>query len=133
VGAQAGVLAAATLGLDVDLPLPALAGVVGAVALSNLALSKLARSQPRRVHPLLLPGTLLADVAALTVLLALTGGPANPFTVLYVVHVALAAVVLGPAWTWGTAAAAVACFGVLFLLDPPDTALVHDPPTGCRA
>jgi hypothetical protein len=32
VGAQAGVLAAATLGLDVDLPLPALAGVVGAVA-----------------------------------------------------------------------------------------------------
>jgi two-component system sensor histidine kinase RegB len=55
VGAQAGVLAAATLGLDVDLPLPALAGVVGTVALSNVALSRL-----QRVHPLLLPGTLLA-------------------------------------------------------------------------
>lgn len=122
MGAQIGVLAAATLGLGVDLPIPALAGVVGAIALSNLALARL-----RRVHPLLLPATLFADLAALTVLLALTGGPTNPFTVLYVVHVALAAVVLGPAWTWGTAAAAVACFGVLFLVDPPDTELVHDP------
>jgi len=122
VGAQATVLVVAALGLDLDLPAPWLAGVVSAVALSNVALGRL-----QRAPALLLPLTLLADLLALTVLLALTGGPTNPFTVLYVVHVALAAVVLGPAWTWGTAGAAVACFGVLFLLDPPDTALVHDP------
>lgn len=122
VVAQAGVLSAAVLGLGIDLPVPALAAVVGALGLSNLALSRL-RGPPR----LLVPATLLADLVALTVLLALTGGPTNPFTVLYIVHVALAAVVLSPAWTWGMAAAAVACFGVLFLLDPPDTELVHDP------
>jgi two-component system sensor histidine kinase RegB len=44
------------------------------------------------------------------------GGPSNPFTVLYLVHIALAAVVLRPSYTWSLAALSSACFGALFAL-----------------
>lgn len=40
--------------------------------------------------------TLLLDVVLLTLLLALSGGAHNPFTILYLVHVALTAMMLGP-------------------------------------
>ncbi len=39
----------------------------------------------------------------LTALLRLTGGPSNPFSVLYLVYIDLAAVTLGAAWTWSLA------------------------------
>ena len=44
------------------------------------------------------------DVALLTELLYLTGGPANPFGFLYLVQIALAAVLLRAAWTWSLVA-----------------------------
>jgi two-component system sensor histidine kinase RegB len=49
------------------------------------------------------------------VLLDLSGGPFNPFSALYLVHIALAAVVLRAGWTWALAGLAIACFGVLFV------------------
>ena len=60
-------------------------------------------------------GILLAlDVALLTGLLFFTGGSFNPFSFLYLVHLALAAVVLRPRWTWALAALALACSAALF-------------------
>lgn len=59
------------------------------------------------------------DTLALTVLLALSGGPINPFTVLYVVHVALAAVLLPIGWTWGVVALCAIGYGTLFPLHAP--------------
>jgi two-component system sensor histidine kinase RegB len=55
------------------------------------------------------------DVVLLTVLLDLSGGPFNPFSALYLVHIALAAVVLRAGWTWALAGLAIACFGALFV------------------
>jgi two-component system sensor histidine kinase RegB len=56
------------------------------------------------------------DTLALTALLALSGGPFNPFSFLYLVQIALAAVLLREVWTWTLAALALACSAVLFVV-----------------
>ena len=62
-------------------------------------------------------GIVLAfDIVLFTVLLHLTGGPWNPFTIVYLVYITLGAVVLGPRWTWSLAALAVLGYATLFLL-----------------
>jgi two-component system sensor histidine kinase RegB len=61
-------------------------------------------------------GMLVLDTLVLTLLLALSGGPMNPFTVLYLVHITLAAVVLGAYWTSFIAVSSVAGFGLLFVV-----------------
>jgi len=60
---------------------------------------------------------LLADSAALSVLLGLTGGATNPFTTLYFVPITLATQV-SPRWTWAVAGTSLAGFGLLYLLGP---------------
>ncbi|MEO0814532.1 MAG: ATP-binding protein, partial [Myxococcota bacterium] len=63
--------------------------------------------------------TVILDIALLTVLLALTGGPANPFSVLYVVYIALSATLLRPIWMWASATIAIIGFATLFLWHLP--------------
>ena len=55
------------------------------------------------------------DVLLLTGLLYFTGGPFNPFSFLYLVHIALAAVVLRPRATWALAGLSLLCSGILFV------------------
>mgnify|MGYP000733005038 CR=1 FL=1 len=40
------------------------------------------------------------DVILLTALLYFSGGPTNPFSIIYVVYIAMSAVMLTPKWTW---------------------------------
>ena len=54
----------------------------------------------RTVRATTVAAIMALDTLLLTVLLALSGGPSNPFSVLYLVDVALGAVVLSPALTW---------------------------------
>lgn len=61
------------------------------------------------------------DIIALAVLIGLSGGASNPFTVLFVVPITLATQV-GPRWTWGAAIASVVAFGVLLELVPSEMA-----------
>ena len=56
---------------------------------------------------------LLLDVYLLTILLYLTGGPENPFATLYLIHVAMAVIVLRAGWTWLVVATVAACYGIL--------------------
>jgi two-component system sensor histidine kinase RegB len=116
-GAIAG-QAATILGVErvmgIALPLLPLFAIVGVELLSNAALARWARARmavPERVLVLVLTG----DILLLTALLHLTGGPFNPFNFLYLVHIALAAVVLRSRWTWTLAGLSFACFGALFL------------------
>jgi two-component system sensor histidine kinase RegB len=53
------------------------------------------------------------DVVLLTGLLELTGGPFNPFTVVYGVQVAVAALTLGHGWGWLVGGFAAVCYAVL--------------------
>ncbi len=91
------------------------AALLGVNALTNVALHAWVRRTGMVVPAWLLSAVLVADVVTLTGLLFLTGGPMNPFTALYVVHVALAAVVCRRATAWLVALVAIAGYGLLFV------------------
>jgi two-component system sensor histidine kinase RegB len=57
---------------------------------------------------------LVFDALCLTALLALTGGPANPLSLLYLVYITLSAVILSKEWTWSLGGLSVLCYGFLF-------------------
>jgi two-component system sensor histidine kinase RegB len=99
--------------LGLRLPLALVFPVIALTAISNWVLHWVPAVRWERPGPV--TGLLVFDVGLLTALLHVTGGPHNPFTFFYLVHVALAAVVL-PAK--GSAAVAVACvagYGFLFV------------------
>lgn len=109
----------ATILLDIDLPIGALAGVMAVTFLTNVALRMWQARTQGTPQPRLLPAILTLDTLLLTAMLALSGGPRNPFTSLYVVHVALAAVALSPAWTWWTVGLSGLCYGFLYQVHVP--------------
>jgi two-component system, sensor histidine kinase RegB len=95
-----------------DLPLDHLTWLIAAAGVAN-AVVAIWLSRRAAVPVVAAAGALAIDVALLTGLLELTGGPFNPFTVVYAVQVALAAVTLGAAWAWPLGAFATTCYGVL--------------------
>ena len=95
----------------VELPIPWLALPVAVAAAGNPLLERFTGALSDR-HAL---GILLTlDTLCLTALLALTGGPANPFTLLYLVQITLSAVILSKQWTWAIGGLSVAGFAFLF-------------------
>ncbi|PTL83488.1 ATP-binding protein [Vitiosangium sp. GDMCC 1.1324] len=101
-------------GLGMPQRLGPLFATIAVAAVSNGAVGLWARRE-RPIREGLLWSVMALDVVLLTVLLELSGGPLNPFSAMYVVHIALAAVVLRAGWTWALAGLAVACFGALFV------------------
>jgi two-component system sensor histidine kinase RegB len=98
--------------LGLRLPLLALSGVIAVTFLTNLGLWLwLGTDEPAR--PRLLGAILTLDTLLLTALLALSGGPQNPFALLYVIHVALASVALSAGWAWWIVAVTAACYALL--------------------
>jgi len=112
---QALLVLAMAAGLHVALPLPALVGLLALEAASNVALRAWL---PRRVHltARTLAGVMLWDCLVLTLLLYLMGGSFNPFTTLYLVNIALAAVLLPARLAWGVLAFTLLAFASLFVL-----------------
>ena len=93
------------------LPLRWMALPLALTAASNMLVHQYPRTFSAR--PAL--GVLLAfDTICLTALLALSGGPANPFSVLYLVEITLSAVVLSRAWTWMLGGLSILGFASLF-------------------
>lgn len=113
-GALAIVLISA-FGLRLDLPLPGLLGILFFGGITNASLAASAVRQPW-TSPHVVGGLLVLDVGLLTGLLHLTGGAYNPFTLLYLNFVVVAAVTLQRRWMWTIAALSVVCFGLLFWL-----------------
>jgi two-component system, sensor histidine kinase RegB len=120
---QLGATGLAVLLLRLRLPVVPIAMVVLVTAISNVLLMYL----PALAKPpsWLVQAVLLFDIFLLTVLLYLTGGPDNPFASLYLIHVAMAVIVLPAVWTWIVVAAVAACYGVLLVHHRP---LQPDPP-----
>jgi two-component system, sensor histidine kinase RegB len=97
---------------------------------SNLELGRM-RNLSGRFPQETLGVAFVLDTLALTVILGLTGGPANPFSLLYLVQITLSVVVLHKIWTWALGSLAAICFGLLFFLHPPLAALQnHHPDQG---
>lgn len=99
-------------------PRAALAFVAAGLA-SNLALLLLPATSHARNSRHLIGGMLILDIVLLTGLLAVTGGPANPFTVVYLVYVTLASVTLGTAWSWTIVLSAIGGYATLFFWQLP--------------
>lgn len=97
-----------------DLPLPWLSLLVAVTALSNLWLAARGSALEGWRTGLVL----VVDVLLFAALLALSGGPTNPFSVFFLVYVALAALLLRGRWAWLLLALTVVAFGSLFVLDP---------------
>lgn len=127
IAGQLATIAGVAIVLDLEMPLIALGLIIAAEACSNAIARtwfRRAQSVPERV----LFGVLTIDVLALTGLLYFTGGPHNPFNFLYLVYIALAAVVLSPASTWALAGLSAAAFGGLFFSSVPLGGLSGDDP-----
>ena len=87
-------------------PLVAATALVGAERASRRAGAEATRRAMTVAH-------LLLQVALLTGLLELSGGPSNAFTVIYAVQIALAAVTLGAGWAAIVGGWAALCYGLL--------------------
>jgi len=112
LGESAAIVGVQAAGL-LALPLVPLGALVGLATVVNLALRAWIRTD-RAVSDRFLAGVMLFDTAVLTGLLHLSGGHFNPFSTLYIVNVALAAVLLPPRWSWTQAGFSVLAFGALF-------------------
>ena len=103
--------------LGMQLPLRPLLIIVALEAATNVIASALGRRRAARQS--WMAGVMACDVVMCTGLLFFTGGPANPFSFLYLVQIALAATTLTGAWTWALTALALGCSAVLFLWHRP--------------
>jgi len=121
VAGYAGLIAAGGA-LGAPLPHAALGSIVGLAAASNLALP---RWHSRFRWESLLLGVLVLDTLLLTSLLALSGGPHNPFTALFVVQVALAAVAGSARGTAAVAVLSATAYASLFMWHVPQPLWAH--------
>ena len=105
-------IAAAQAFTRLGLPIGTLALVLAGEGLLNLGLWAVSR----RAHATdaVIAAVMLADALVLTMVLDLTGGAANPFSTLYLVNVALAAVLLPPRWSWLILGVSLGGFAGLF-------------------
>jgi two-component system sensor histidine kinase RegB len=108
------------------LPIVELLAVCGALAAGNVGVQLWL---DRGGHPTDRTAALnlLADIAALTALLALTGGRENPFAVLYLVHITIGAVILPARWSAALAVASIVAYSALQILPFHELMLAGDP------
>ena len=111
--------------LEGQLPITALLGVIAVGLVSNLGVELYffgdrRQARPvRDVHEWQIAVLMMIDVAILTGLLYLTGGPHNPFGLLYVVQIALATVLLHARWPWILTGLSFIGFGILLVAHRP--------------
>lgn len=114
---------AATAFWGVRLPTSAIVTLLAAMAVTNTALGyELRTPTPRRS---VMGGALLLDAGLLTVVLYLVGGPLNPFSIVYLVGITMAAVTLGHRWAVSLATFSVVAYGAVFSYNRPFQ--FHDP------
>jgi two-component system sensor histidine kinase RegB len=110
---QAVVIVAADAVTGIVLPSTTLVGFLVVEVVGNVALGAWAARV--RVTDAAITAVMVLDIVVLTVLLDLTGGASNPFSTLYLVNIALAAVLLPSRWSWSLMAASLLAFGSLFV------------------
>lgn len=107
-----------TAGLHVQLPLLPVTAILLAELIANLAAWHRGRTQTK-----LYEGELAAwvgfDLIAFTSMLYFTGGPSNPFSFFYIVHVAVAALTLHARFAWSLVLLSTMTFASLFAWHVP--------------
>lgn len=121
---QALTIGTSVLGLGLKLPMLPLGTLVFLTFASNVALFVWMRKAVEVSTRTM--GTILAsDTLVLSALLYFSGGPSNPFSVLYLVHVTLAALVLGMRWAGAIVAVSAASYAGLFFWHVPIVGMEH--------
>lgn len=121
---QALAVAVTQVWLGIDLPVVPLACVIGFSAIVNL-LTFIRLKQGGRIGEAEFFAQLLLDMAALALLLYWTGGAANPFTSLFLLQVAIAAVTLRRLYAWLAACAGIGCYTLLMFFNVPVSYFSH--------
>lgn len=111
-------------GLQLDFPLYWALAPLLIVLASNVFLARL-RKLPAGFTRGTLGTVFCLDTICLTAVLGVTGGPVNPFSLLYLVQITLSALVLPKIWTWVLGILSTAGFGLLFLFHLPLAAFEH--------
>jgi two-component system sensor histidine kinase RegB len=126
VAGQAVTVLAGQFLLGGSLPIGPLLAVIAVGLVSNLYIElyffgdrRRGKIEPRPVHEWQIALVMMVDIAILTGLLYLTGGPHNPFAFLYLVQIALAAVLVRALWTWMLVGLSFVGFGILILAHQP--------------
>lgn len=118
VAGQTAALVYVNFGLGFEAPLAAGLGVIAVSAWVNIFLM-VTRPSQGAVPDWEAAAQLAYDVLQLAVLLALTGGVANPFLLLFIAPVAVSAIVLRPSITVALAVLTYVCVGALALWHMP--------------
>jgi two-component system sensor histidine kinase RegB len=121
---QLGTIAGTALGFHLTLPLLPLTSIVASTAISNAALVRWMRAA-RSVSPRLVAAVLAVDTLSLGALLFFTGGPSNPFSVLFLVQITIAALVLGIRYAAAIVGLSVATYALLFFDNVPLAGAEH--------
>jgi two-component system sensor histidine kinase RegB len=117
IAGQAVTIAGVRWGMNLEIPLRPLSALVAVALVSNLACLLWARA--RTPQEWWLPAVMAFDVLTFSGLLYFTGGPENPFSFLYLVPIAIAAITVRPAWTWMLVVLSLASSLVLFARHEP--------------
>ena len=118
---ELGIILGMSYNFRLGLPLSWTLAPVAVVLASNILLGRL-RALPLRFSQETLGAVFCLDTLCLTAILGLTGGPMNPFSLLYLVQITVSAVVLRKVWTWALGVLSTACFGLLFFFYTPSPA-----------
>lgn len=118
IGAQLVVVMLAAGLLGIDLPVPEMLCVLAVLGAFNVWTWRRVR-EARPVADAELACQLSVDLLALTFMLGLSGGAANPFVGLFLLPVALGASFLSKRSAWTLAAASVLCFTLLLFVSRP--------------
>jgi len=113
---QAILIYLATSYLEIAIPILFVSAIIIFEAASNIFfvyLYKLKKIIPEWLFGLVM----ILDIVLLTALLFSTGGPMNPFTFLYLVHIVLGAVLMRPHWSWSLTIFTLLCYSFLFIID----------------
>ncbi len=119
VGGQLATILGAQFVLGAQLPMAEMLSLVAALSLFNLASWLRCRTAAGEIANGELFTGLLVDVALLSALLYYSGGIANPFIFLYLLQVAVGAVLLKPRYIWAMVVLTSGCFVLLTLWHRP--------------
>jgi two-component system sensor histidine kinase RegB len=119
VGGQLATIGAVHWLMHIPLPMTDLLMACGMLVALNLASTVLLRGRERPVTNGELTVALLIDVATLTWQLHHSGGLSNPFSSLFLLQVAIGAIVLRAAYSWAIVAATLVALATLGLWSDP--------------
>lgn len=115
VAAQVLLVLIALFFLKISLPYLIIFGILAFEISTNLLFAFLKKKEMALADQLFAL-VMFLDAALLTGLIYYSGGPMNPFTFLYLVHITLGAILMPPGWSWSLAFFTTGCYATLFFL-----------------